>query len=72
MYSSKSVKSLSLVERVDKIKKLQQNYHSLKKTPVNFDAADTSNSNLVNGVLDLKNLTLSIAFLPNLIATTEI
>ena len=72
MLSSKSIKTLTLAERVEKIRKLQQNYSSLKKTPATFDSADTSNSNLVNGVLNLKNCTLSIALLPNLIATTDI
>ena len=37
MFSSKSVKIMTLNERIDRIKRLQQKYTSLQKLSLNFD-----------------------------------
>ena len=53
MFSSKSIKILSFSERVDKIKRLQKNYGSLKNISLNLDASDTPRMNLNNGILNI-------------------
>ena len=71
MFSSKSIKILSFSERVDKIKRLQQNYGSLKNISLNLDASDTPRMNLNNGILNIQNTSISLSSLPHQIAAIE-